>query len=29
MTPTGAFNVIVATLPGMPFISVSPVMLSA
>ena len=29
MTPTGAFNVIVATLPGMPFISVSPEMLVA
>lgn len=24
MTPTGAFNVIVATVPGIPFISVSP-----
>src|SRR3954452_23906446 len=29
MTPTGAFNVIVVTSPGMPFISVSPVMLAA
>ena len=29
MTPTGAFSVIVATLPGMPFIRVSPEMLVA
>ena len=29
MTPTGAFSVMVVTLPGMPFISVSPVMFAA